>query len=226
AEPASPDPERLAWVWLGLITLFFSLPASKLVGYILPVVPAAALLIGSYMGRCDSAGARWPQRTGLALSLAGLLLCLGATGLIARFDQRGHAPLARQLQPLMQAGDQLVFWDDEYYDLPLLLSYWRPVPILGPALRLGSFTGDGWQQELLDAAEFDLPLGRQLLLQPEGWAQVRCAAPRSWLIGEQSERERIAAQTGGLAPQFSVGRLDVYLATARECPVAAQQEGR
>jgi hypothetical protein len=47
--PAAPDdPTRrlavLCWIWLGAIVLFFSIPRSKLIGYILPVLPPLALL--------------------------------------------------------------------------------------------------------------------------------------------------------------------------------------
>ena len=37
----------LAWIWLGLPLIFFSLSGSKLPGYILPVFPALSILIGA-----------------------------------------------------------------------------------------------------------------------------------------------------------------------------------
>ncbi len=59
---------RLAWIWLLCILVFFSIPASKLVGYILPVMPALAIL----------AALAWPQvhaqRTTRWLVLLGSLL--------------------------------------------------------------------------------------------------------------------------------------------------------
>ncbi len=45
---------RLAWIWLLTILIFFSIPVSKLVGYILPVMPALALL----------AAVAWPRASG------------------------------------------------------------------------------------------------------------------------------------------------------------------
>ena len=36
-------------LWLSIIFIFFSIPHSKLVGYILPIYPALALLVGSYV---------------------------------------------------------------------------------------------------------------------------------------------------------------------------------
>jgi len=43
-------PRLLALVWLGFIVAFFSASSSKLPGYILPVFPALALLVGTHLG--------------------------------------------------------------------------------------------------------------------------------------------------------------------------------
>ena len=45
------DPLRLLVIWVVVITLFYSLSASKLPGYVLPVYPALALLLGSDVAR-------------------------------------------------------------------------------------------------------------------------------------------------------------------------------
>ena len=37
---------QLMWLWLAVVTVFFSLPQSKLVGYILPAAVPLAFLIG------------------------------------------------------------------------------------------------------------------------------------------------------------------------------------
>lgn len=37
------------WIWIVFISLFFSLPASKLIGYIVPIFPPLALLIGHHL---------------------------------------------------------------------------------------------------------------------------------------------------------------------------------
>src|SRR5262249_49867946 len=62
----------LAWLWAGVPLLFFSLSGSKLPGYILPVFPALAILIGFEVdqfvsrGQSSSAGASGPVTRGLA----------------------------------------------------------------------------------------------------------------------------------------------------------------
>lgn len=72
SNPAIASTWRLCWVWLLTILVFFSLPKSKLVGYILPVVPSMALL----------AAIAWPvvqdrRATRWALSLGALLFAIG-----------------------------------------------------------------------------------------------------------------------------------------------------
>lgn len=50
-------------LWVGLITVFFSIPAAKISSYILPVFPALALITGSYLAQQwqQAATWRWPR---------------------------------------------------------------------------------------------------------------------------------------------------------------------
>jgi len=62
-----PDPRRvLAWLWLLVPMVFFSLSRSKMPQYILPLMPAVALLVASRWR-----GSRRPARPGAWLALAG-----------------------------------------------------------------------------------------------------------------------------------------------------------
>ncbi|MEW5979123.1 MAG: glycosyltransferase family 39 protein [Acidobacteriota bacterium] len=74
--------ELLLWVWLGVALLFFSVSKSKLPGYILPVAPAVAILVGRHvsalMGRSPTVDLAMPGRIvvlqGITLAVAGGLL--------------------------------------------------------------------------------------------------------------------------------------------------------
>lgn len=72
--------DRFLVVWAATILLFFSASSSKLPGYIIPALPALALLIGrdvARRGRLDAA------RPGLVLALAGAaVLALGMPALV------------------------------------------------------------------------------------------------------------------------------------------------
>lgn len=64
-----------ALAWFSFPLLFFSFSNSKLPGYILPVLPAAALIVGQRLWRLDSdpAAGRWPIRiTGVFCLLLGI----------------------------------------------------------------------------------------------------------------------------------------------------------
>jgi 4-amino-4-deoxy-L-arabinose transferase-like glycosyltransferase len=64
--PSEPDPELqfsiFAICWLVLPVVFFSISQSKLPGYILPAVPAGAVLLADYLRRCleqESTASKW-----------------------------------------------------------------------------------------------------------------------------------------------------------------------
>jgi 4-amino-4-deoxy-L-arabinose transferase-like glycosyltransferase len=77
------ETERLwlfLWLWVLAPVLFFSLSGSKLPGYILPIFPALALLIGEQLARFgESAKPRWPQ-FGVSLLLVVAALAGGLAG--------------------------------------------------------------------------------------------------------------------------------------------------
>jgi 4-amino-4-deoxy-L-arabinose transferase-like glycosyltransferase len=93
-------------LWAGLVFLFFSASSSKLVPYILPVLPPLALIIGSYLadaweqGTVPGAGAGFT----VALALAALL----ATALVILPRFRPEVDVAR-LRPYLAASAVILF---------------------------------------------------------------------------------------------------------------------
>ena len=82
-------PLMLALVWLVFIVAFFSASSSKLPGYILPVFPALALLMGDYL---EGASRRQRMINAATLVLIGLALLLAAPFApdFARHDGEGR----------------------------------------------------------------------------------------------------------------------------------------
>ena len=74
--PAAEALPQLLLVWLVVIVAFFSAAATKLPGYVLPALPAAALLVAQLFGPAGLVRRGWP----LTLSVAadGLVLSLAA----------------------------------------------------------------------------------------------------------------------------------------------------
>ena len=201
--------ERLAVVWLLLITLFFSLPASKLVGYIFPAVPALALLAGSAAARVARAPGRW-RASPAALAMLGLLVSLIAAGAVAQLDHKGNGALAAQLRTQWRDGDALVYRRAYFFDLALLLGHAPDVPVLLDWDRPEAVQGDGWERELADAGRFDAARAAQVLRTPAQWPALRCAAPRTWLIAPAGDREA-TTQWLGQAPRLTTDNADAYL---------------
>lgn len=99
---ASPSPERGLLAAACAITLFFSLSASKLPGYILPAVPLLALLHGREAERMEMRFTAWTRVSGAALAGIGLAF-LATIGLGLPADRWFHQPgdLAPHLRSLL-----------------------------------------------------------------------------------------------------------------------------
>ena len=71
------EPELFLWLWVAVPLLFFSLSESKLAGYILPVIPALALIVGLEWNRyleSDRTASRAMRIELMAAAATGLLV--------------------------------------------------------------------------------------------------------------------------------------------------------
>jgi 4-amino-4-deoxy-L-arabinose transferase-like glycosyltransferase len=75
-EPSRLNVERLLLVWVGVLLVFFSFSKSKLPAYILPALPALALLMGRDFARRARFDMKWPALSGAAAGAASLALAL------------------------------------------------------------------------------------------------------------------------------------------------------
>jgi 4-amino-4-deoxy-L-arabinose transferase-like glycosyltransferase len=76
--------ERLLLIWIGVVLVFFSFSKSKLPAYILPALPALALLIGRDVALRARIEVKWPALFGAAAGAAALVFALPR---ILSFDQ-------------------------------------------------------------------------------------------------------------------------------------------
>lgn len=113
--PAGPQswPYRFLACWSILWIGFFSLAATKLPNYLLPMYPALAVLVGRFLvrwGRGDLVLSPWIAHTALAcLALVGVALGIGlmaASGALPGIDLKGRA--MPTLLPLAAVGLALV----------------------------------------------------------------------------------------------------------------------
>ena len=175
----------LMWTWAVMITLFFSLPASKLVGYCLPVLPplswtiAEACLSMRTTAAATGVRRRWLQ----ASAAAAVALCLGIAVAAIWFQPRSSAAVGRALAAERKAGEPVLFVDGNFYDVPLYGGLREPVVIVGHWSDPAYLGPDGWARELGDAARFEPARARRVLIEPKDLVPSICAAPRVWLVG-------------------------------------------
>lgn len=232
AKPVAADIRLLMLTWLLAITAFFTMPASKLVGYILPVMPPAAWLLATALASWENAGARRPAwRMWIGPAVAGvaglgLVFALALDG-----NHRNSRALGLELARLRAPGEPVVMVDDYVFGLPVYAGLPRPVPVVEAWSAAAAARRDTWRKELLDAGHFAPDLATSLLLPPEALEPLVCRAARSWVVGDESSPERhpflrmasrVRAVDGHVLWRVEPGRADV--ATALHCPTAAGPE--
>ncbi|MBI3369449.1 MAG: glycosyltransferase family 39 protein [Burkholderiales bacterium] len=180
-EPPPASPLRaLMLAWFGVVLLFFSLPQSKLVGYVLPAVPPMAWLLAGLGPRPSARG----LRVGVAL---GCLIGAAAVGALAWTGRGSAEPIARVLRAEAAGERPRIFVGSYLYGLPgdagaVVVDDWD-----SPEVR----QRDNWRKELADAGRFAPERARQRLLPRERLPALLCAQPASWLIAPLDERGRL-----------------------------------
>ncbi|MGM9485401.1 ArnT family glycosyltransferase [Roseateles sp. NT4] len=192
-----------AW-WVAVIIVFFSLPRSKLVGYVLPaLLPLALLLFEAWR---DRRGAR-------AAWMVSALICVAAVPALVRWGKPDHADVGAALQARLAPGDRVLVTDEPFFDLRLQARLAQPPAVLADWDALRSQGGDNWQRELMDAARFDPAHGEAVLWTPARLAQERCRPGRLWLVAPP------AAALPGARAVFSGRSATLFeLPPAAACP--------
>jgi hypothetical protein len=184
--PRGPDADvlRLMLAWLGVVIVFFSLPSSKPIGYILPAgVPLgylSARAVRSFAGFAGPGHARWRRAVASTAALAAAL-CVGAAILAHFYQPKSLRTLAMQLQSARLPGEPVFFLGNYYYDVAFYARLDAPVQVVD-AWRPEEIAKDSWRRELVDAERFRAasPTHR---LRPDALAPTLCESPSTWVIG-------------------------------------------
>ncbi len=180
-------PERdlalLCWIWAAVVILFFSMPRSKLVGYVLPAVPPLALLAAAGLrARGD------PGRTAIRLwrgaAAFGIVGSLIAVIVIAYRPTPSSRDLSRWIGTHSQPGDAVFMINRFDFDAGLYARLQAPIRVVERWDEEAFVRSrDNWRKELADARRFNRELGEQTLITPDRLVESLCAQPRSWIIG-------------------------------------------
>lgn len=171
------------------VVLFFSLPQSKLLGYILPAVAPLAWLMADASAASVAAGPsrqRWWWAT-LALSAAlGLSVVAGLV-----WDQRHSTrSLGIALRDHRAAGEPVYFLKGYRYDVPFYARLQDPVVLVDDWDDPQIAVRDNWRKEISDAGQFSHVRAAQLLMTPAALPAALCRQPVSWVLASDALRER------------------------------------
>jgi hypothetical protein len=181
------DPIRLlALLWAATVVLFFSLPSSKLVGYVLPAVPPLALLMADGL-----ASAGWPAarawRLGWASIAVSALVGVGTVVGLALHPLRSTRDVAAALAATRAPNEPVLMLEGYYYDLPFYARLSAPLAVVDAWSSPEVQARDDWRKEIADAGRFDLPSRAALLVEPAALPALLCGAPVHWFIGAASD---------------------------------------
>jgi len=175
-----PTPQLALYVWWVLVIVgFFSLPSSKLVGYVLPALAPWCVLL--------ALGAASFGRAARATLGLGLLWCVGVAVALAVAAPHSTKAAGRALAAQWAPGDRVVFVDEMFYDLPFYAGLREPVRVASDWADPQIPRRDNWRKELADAARFDPARGRELLWPIGRLAELACQpagapAHRVWFV--------------------------------------------
>lgn len=179
-------------IWVMIILAFFSLPKSKLVGYILPALPPFASLIAdlamTWRREQEERAALW-----IGCSLLGaVILCIGIVVGVSRMNPSGLRDFSAKAMQGFPSGEQIVMLDDYQYDMSFYLKATLHPWVVGDWDNPEIPKVDNWRKELYDAGQFDTASRRENLISAEEFMTRLCARPQTtfWLWGRTDRAAR------------------------------------
>jgi hypothetical protein len=157
---------RLCWAWLLGILVFFSIPHSKLVGYILPVLPPLALLASLGWERVMVRRA-YAGKLFAGICLLNFAIALVLVLKVGDVTQKGRSKDVAEVLACAGSPSDTLYISGAYpYDLPFYVQTTRAMVTVEDWPTLRKKSGDGWQRELFEGADFDAKAA-QVLQTPE-----------------------------------------------------------
>lgn len=201
--------DRLMVVWAVVIVGFFSLPQSKLVGYVLPSLPPLAYLLARLaLWRFTPQPA---QRNWLPVWVGGAALVCAVLAVVLGTVAAPPSTLLRPLRQFaVQPQDKLVMLNGLAYEVPFYLRV-RDEPYIysnwdDPELP----KKDNWKKELADAASFATPEQAEHLI---GYARLRelvCSKEGVWVVANRKDFVLSVPELAAVTPTFRTGDIMVW----------------
>ncbi len=182
---ASASLAPLLLVWFAVIGIFFSIPASKLIGYALPTLPPLAVLIAEVLVRATQG--KWSEQVTRAIGgcfVGASIGCLIAIGGFHLTQKDSGSEMGRQIALEIKPADTMVFLMNFPFDLAFYVGAKQPAWVVENWPKL--VKRDNWRNELADAALFDPRVGAQTLVNIEDFIPGLCATDNKvfWIRGD------------------------------------------
>ena len=216
-----PQALRRAWVarderslfylwWIVAVVGFFSLPSSKLVGYVLPATAPLCALLALAIG----AGR---ERVWLGVMALAAPLCVALVVALAWRAPKSNLGAAMALAQRIGPADRVVMVDAYFSDLPFYAGLREPVLVASdwddPALP----ARDNWRKELFDAARFDPPRGAALLRPRDRLDALLCDQATVWFVTGPHAAAQVSVLAGATLA-FADAQTELWRAPGRPCP--------
>ena len=202
-------------LWVLLVVLFFSMPKSKLLGYVLPAVPPLAALMAEGYAlsvRPSRRARRWWLATAGATSALSLAVVVG----LAIRPPNSLRDLASTLALQRGPNEPVFMLGKYYYDVPFYAKLASASVVVDDWQNAEANAHDNWRKELSDAARFAAPHAARVLVLPTSLPMALCSTPVAWLIGPAAAAQQypflqLVAVTAS-AQDIRLWRLDTKVA--------------
>ena len=199
-------------VWMAVVLVFFSIPQSKLVGYVLPALAPLALLLTDVIEAAGGLAVPRVRRLLLASALGAAAICVIAVGVAASNPRDSLADMARAVRAEFSPGDTHVVLHSFPFDLGFYTGAAQPPWVVEDWTNPDIVRRDNWRKELYDAARFEPEAGARTLIDAAELTRRLCAAPagqRFWIWGRDTDQTAYAV-LHGLSPTATQERRQVW----------------
>jgi 4-amino-4-deoxy-L-arabinose transferase-like glycosyltransferase len=184
------DLMALMLIWHLSVIAFFSIPSSKLIGYVMPAVPPFAVLVAhAFVSRGGSLlhGLLTVRR----VAAVAALVCVGLVGAAMIKERDNIAVLAGELRARVGPHDDVVLVRGYPFSLQFYLRHQAPMAVLEDWDAAEVRTRDSWRREILEAAKFDPERGRSVQLRPADLTRALCTGRTVWVFSDAGHPRRL-----------------------------------
>ena len=182
-----PGLVSLMLVWLAVVVCFFSVPQSKLIGYILPALWPIAVLVACTVSSMPQAVSDRASRLWRGCAAVAVCVCVGVSVGFARVHPKSSRELALQLEKHRDGHAGVAFVDEYPYDVPFYLRDASPIVVVSNWDPIEIQHHDNWRKELADAGSFAPRLAAETLVGDERFRSMLCDGKLTFVIAKTDE---------------------------------------